>query len=95
MSQPQTYNIVLPATGTPTTPTVNPGDKLNWTNNTGNNISSFTLPSCVGGTSPAPIANGATTSNYTVNANTTKGDYGYSWEEGAELDRRTGTIDVN
>lgn len=93
---PVVHNISLPASGTPTTPTVDTSDKLTWTNNTGSSIASFTLPSCVGGSSPAPIANGATTRQFTVNANATKGDYGYSFgDSDLDLGRRNGTIDVN
>ena len=75
---------------------VNPGDKITWTNDTGYNISSFTLPTCVSPqTSPAPIANGATTRQYTVNSGS-KGDYSYSWfEDDPSAGTRSGTIDVN
>jgi hypothetical protein len=88
-------NISLPANGNAGTADADPGDKITWTNNTGYEVTSFTLPTCVSPqTSPAPLANGATTRDYTVNsgANGTF-DYSYSFSRTAE-DTRTGTIDV-
>jgi len=90
-----THNIVLGAEGDPVT-TASAGDKITWTNSTGYNISSFTLPSCVGGQSPAPIAVGATTGEFTINAGSKKQNYPYSWiQDDGKRDPRGGTIDVN
>jgi plastocyanin len=73
-----------------------PGDQIRWDNNTGHNISSFTLPSCVSPPqSPAPIADGSQTRVYTINAGS-KGSYAYSWiEDDPKRGNRNGTIDVN
>ncbi len=74
----------------------NPGDKIRWDNNTGHNISSFTLPSCVSPQqTPAPIAVDAQTRVYTINSGS-KGSYEYEWfEDGEKRGNRNGTIDVN
>lgn len=96
MPQPQSYTITL-GTGTPTTLSCNPGDKITWTNSTGYSITAFTLPSCVP-SQPAvsvPLANGSSTSAYTVN-NGTNGNYNYSYVvDCPEEDTRGGTINVS
>lgn len=90
------FNIVIGANGdpSPTNLDCKAGDKITWTNNNSQSINSFTLPSCVSPTtSPAPIASGATTRQYTVNA--APGDYAYSYVlPSIESDTRGGTIDV-
>jgi hypothetical protein len=72
-----------------------PGDKITWTNNTGETITAFTLPTCVSPqTSPAPIAPGATTRDYTVN-NGAGGSYPYSYVyPDTARGTKNGTIDV-
>jgi hypothetical protein len=74
-------NISITATGGPSPDSLDttPGSKINWTNNNSSTVNSFTLPTCVSPqTSPAPIAPGTTTRDYTVN-NGTHGDYDYSY----------------
>jgi hypothetical protein len=92
------YTITIGTDGnpSPSTLTVNPGDKIAWTNNYAQAITPFNLPSCVSPqTSPAPIANGATTQQYTVNSGS-KGNFGYSYgAPGDDADTRNGTIDVS
>ncbi len=84
--------ISITSTGGPDPDTLDttPGSRINWTNNNSETVSSFVLPTCVyPQTSPAPIAPGATTRDYTVSTN---GDFGYSYEiDGTSYD---GTIDV-
>jgi hypothetical protein len=96
MPQPTTYTITL-GTGTPTTLNCTPGDKIIWSNNTGYNISSFTLPTCVPSQPPVsvPLANNSNTGSYTVN-NGSKGNYNYSYGvESPSRDTRGGTINVS
>ena len=85
-------NISITSTGGPDPETLDttPGSSIHWTNNNSATVNSFTLPTCVSPqTSPAPIAPGATTRDYTVNTN---GDFGYSYEiDGTSYH---GTIDV-
>ena len=91
------YNIKIGSDGNPDTSNLScsPGDKISWTNNYSQTIETFALPTCVAPqTSPAPIAVGATTSDFTVNANA-KGSYEYSygWPDPKRA-TRGGTIDV-
>ena len=88
-------NIDLGAEGSPLSG-AHPGDKVTWTNSSGFNISSFVLPTCVSpNQSPAPIANGATTRQITINSGSS-GNYAYEWiEDDSKRGTRSGTIDVN
>ncbi len=90
------YTIGLAAPDSPATE-FHAGDKITWSNNTGHNISSFTLPTCVSPSqSPAPLANGAQSRVYTINSGS-NGSYSYSWieDDGGKRGNRNGTIDVN
>lgn len=71
------------------------GDKISWTNNTGKTVTGFTLPTCVSPkSSPAPIASGATTRDFTVN-NGANGSYPYSYAyPDTAAGTKNGTIDV-
>ena len=87
-------NISLPQSGDPADFDCTPGTQFTWTNNTGAEIISFRLPSCVKPPDdPAPIAAGATTRTYTVNGDA-KGTYDYDYMVGDEVDPRDGVIDV-
>ena len=87
-------NISLPQSGDPETFDCTPGAQFTWTNNTGEEITSFTLPSCVSPqTDPAPIAAGGVTRTYTVNSGA-NGTYDYEYMVGASVDPRDGVIDV-
>ncbi|MFZ5926888.1 MAG: hypothetical protein ACOYX1_05515 [Acidobacteriota bacterium] len=93
-----TYNIRIDGTGNPDPATLDcqPGDQITWTNNYTADLTTFDLPTCVSPqTSPAPLAVGATTRQFTVN-NGVKGtfDYTYSWPT-PKRDTRGGTIDVS
>jgi plastocyanin len=70
------------------------GDKIIWTNNTGQTITAFTLPTCVSPkTNPAPIAPGKSRTR-TVN-NAKKGTYPYSYVyPDKPQTTKNGTIDV-
>jgi hypothetical protein len=84
-----------PAGPSPDPSGAGPGDKITWTNNTGQIITSFSLPSCVSPKkSPAPIPVGKTTDPYNVNSGTPNGKYPYSYSQGAAKDTKNGTIDV-
>jgi hypothetical protein len=89
--------ITIDSNGNPSPGTLNckSGDQITWTNNSGQIISSFTLPTCVSPqTTPAPIAVSATTRQFTVN-NNTAGSYSYSYMlPGITGGPRTGTVDV-
>jgi plastocyanin len=93
------HDVKITSTGDldPATLSCSPGDKITWTNNYSQEITEFTfnLPTCVSPqTSPAPIAVGATTRQYTVNNNAHgKFEYSYGWPD-AKRGTRTGTIDV-
>jgi plastocyanin len=91
------YSISITSTGevSPASLSCNPGDKIAWTNNYSEAITQFTLPSCVSPpSSPAPIAVGATTRDFTVNAGSHGTyDYSYGWPT-PERAPRSGTIDV-
>lgn len=92
------HNIVIDSTGSAQPETLNckPGDKITWTNNYTAALEGFTLPTCVAPQqSPAPVAPGATTQDYTVNQGS-KGnfEYVYSWPS-LKRDTRSGTIDVS
>lgn len=72
---------------------VNQGDTIAWHNDTRSDIS-LNPPSCVSPPGQTDIAAGATSKNFTVNG--TKGQsYDYSFDVGAELGTRNGTIAVN
>ena len=97
MPQPQTWNISITSTGDPNPDPLScsPGDQITWTNNYSQAITGFTLPTSVSPQqNPAPIAVGATTRAFTVNANASgTSSYGYSWPDAAR-GTRGGTIDV-
>jgi plastocyanin len=90
------YDISIDSSGDPS-PSIrgaNPGDKITWTNNYSEAVTSFSLPTCVSPqTDPAPIAVGTTTRKYTVN-NGSSGTYDYSYVTSAATDPHSGTIDV-
>lgn len=92
-----TLNISITGAGNPSPNPLaaGPGDQITWTNNYSEPIDSFTLPTCVAPqTNPAPLAVGATTRKYTVNAGS-KGTFSYSYGwSGDPRDTRDGTIDV-
>jgi hypothetical protein len=88
--------ITIPATGNPSTPNAEVSKKVCWYNDSGNEVTSFTLPTCVSPqTSPAPIAIGATTRDFEINRGA-NGSYGYSFVVAGDLtaDPRSGTIQV-
>jgi plastocyanin len=90
-------NVKITSTGDldPASLTCDPGDRITWTNNFSQAITDFTLPTCVSPqTSPAPIAVGATTRQYTVNSGV-RGtfEYSYGWPS-VKRGTRSGTIDV-
>lgn len=92
------HNIRIDSSGNPDPATLdcNPGDKITWTNDYSAELTVFTLPTCVSPqNSPAPLAAGATTQQYTVNSGA-KGNfnYSYSWPT-PKRDTRGGTIDVS
>jgi hypothetical protein len=91
---PNNLNISITAGGDPEPNPANcsPGDRISWTNNNRDPVDAFTLPACLSPqTSPAPIASGATTREYQVNA-AAKGSYGYTYMIDGEI--YSGTIDV-
>lgn len=94
---PQNWTISITASGDPSPNplTCSRGDQITWTNNYSKAITEFTLPTIVSPqTNPAPIAPGATTRSYTVNANASgSSSYGYSWPD-VKKGTRGGTIDV-
>jgi plastocyanin len=91
------YSISITSTGgvSPATLSCRSGDKITWTNNYSEAITEFTLPSCVSpNQSPAPIAVGATTRDFTVNSGSQGNyEYTYGWPT-AKRATRSGTIDV-
>jgi plastocyanin len=91
------HNISITSTGdvSPASLSCNPGDKITWTNNYSEAITAFTLPSCVSpSNSPAPIAVGAATRDFTVNSGSNGTyDYSYGWPT-SKRGTRSGTIDV-
>lgn len=95
---PNTYNISITAAGgvSPNPLPCTHGDKIYWTNNNANTVSAFTLPTAVSPQdSPAPIAPGAKTCEFTVN-NGASGNYGYSYTlPHADNDTKSGTISVS
>jgi hypothetical protein len=92
------YNIDIKSSGDPdpNPQDCNAGDTITWTNNYRIEIRSFTLPASVSPqTSPAPIAAGATTAQYTINSGSNGSyDYEYRFASPAVSDPRGGTIDV-
>ncbi len=92
------YNIRIDSSGSPNPATLdcNPGDKITWTNDYSAALTEFNLPTCVSPqNSPAPLANGATTQQFTVNSGVKgKFDYTYGWPS-PKRDTRGGTIDVS
>ena len=88
--------IVIPTSGNPSTPSTKAGKKVCWYNDSGTEVTSFTLPTCVSPqTSPAPIADQATTRDFEINHGA-NGSYGYSFvvADDTKMDPRSGTIDV-
>jgi hypothetical protein len=88
-------DISLTTSGAGTTDVPASG-KITWTNNTGEEVTAFTLPTCVSPqTNPAPIAAGSTTREYQINSGS-NGDYNYSYTiPQADGDTLSGTIDVS
>jgi hypothetical protein len=78
------------------TVTASVADKITWTNNTGADIDSFTLPTCVAPqTDPAPISPGQTTIEYNVTGKPNT-SYNYSYDiDDPDADTGSGTIDVS
>lgn len=95
---PSTYNISITADGgvTPNPLSCSHGDKICWTNNNASTVSAFTLPTAVSPQdSPAPIAPGAKTGEFTVN-NGTSGNYSYNYTlPHLDDDTKSGTISVS
>ena len=88
--------ITIPATGNPTTPNTTAKKKVCWYNDSGSEVTSFTLPTCVSPqTSPAPLANGATTRDFEINSGA-NGSYGYTFVVANKISAapRSGTIQV-
>ncbi|MDX2151409.1 MAG: hypothetical protein SFV54_11800 [Bryobacteraceae bacterium] len=98
---PNEYTIKIPANGPldPETLHCSPGDKIIWKNESGDDVTEFTLPTCV---SPPriklPLKNGDETGDFTVNKGS-KGRYGYSLFVDTLMKKpigpRNGTIDVS
>jgi|SaaInl4_150m_RNA_FD_contig_21_1969629_length_1320_multi_5_in_0_out_0_2 plastocyanin len=76
------------------TPTVKAGDKVTWSNDTGQECT-LVPPTCVSPHNKSEtIADGDTSREYTVN-NSPNGSYSYTYTVGPGVATRNGTIDVN
>lgn len=69
------------------------GNQIAWKNSTGSDIT-LHPPSCVSPGTDTPIANGATSRNFTVQGNV-NGTYDYTFDVGAEVGVRTGNIKID
>jgi hypothetical protein len=93
--KPLVTDIILPALGNPIT-CVPAGAKISWTNDTGADVISFTMPHCVSDKKvPAlPMAHRESTGPYEID-DEANGHYHYYWEPGTAIgDPRSGTIQV-
>jgi hypothetical protein len=93
----KTHNIRLLPAGEPHTP-VRRGGWIRWTNDSGVDITSLELPSCIDRrkSPPGRIPHGGKTGEYRVKRTAPKGRYDYKWTDAScRLGTRTGTIDVN
>jgi len=92
---PNTYTITITDTSV-NTPTVDPGDKVQWTNSASIGATLSNLPDVISPTPPnatIELAVGATSSQYTVNGS--QGEYTYDISATSpEGLPRTGTIDI-
>lgn len=90
-----TFDISL-GSGTPATPTTNPGDKVTWTNTLSVTVT-LTLPTCLSPSNVTQIsisANSTYGTTYTVNGGS-KGSYSYNYSYPPSQTVQSGTIDVS